>query len=950
MAFPGTDLALIVELALGADLTASPSTWAWTDVTAYVRAREGVTITRGGYDGATQAPPSTCSFTADNRTGRWSPSNPTGAWYGQIRLNTPVRVRTNESSASVRWTGFLSALPARWNTKETDRYVPVTGAGIFQRLQRGKTPLRSPLARAISGGLVPAPVAYWPGEDGSGSRSIAEFFGGAPMVLGGTSETSMTFASDGPSGSAPLPEFTNVAGVTGTVPVHETTGEWTVSHILNFPAAPSATTVLCRWYTTGTYPMWQVLLATGSPDTVILKAYDTSGTEQISDSMTFGDGTTEPYGEWLLFFADAAQNGANVDYEFFLYDPISGIGGGFGATENSITAGRVTKYLIPASALTNGMHAGHWAVWNNAFAGGLPFEQSAMNGYSGESVLIRVGDFNAQDHGVSIEMDAISSSVTMGPEIVGTVLDVARDLETASAGRLYENMDPTVFNSELHLKFADDLTNQDAALALDHDSRHLAPPFEPTEDDQGVRNDWTATRVGGGGTGSSYRIVATTGNLTPAMVGTYDDSVSVNVETDDQLPHQAGWRLNVGTVEGPRLSTLTLDFARNPALIADWIGVDIGSRITIANPPEGLPPDTLDLLVEGWTEYLGSHAWTVQLNCSPYQPYHVMEMAETSSDTNVFLGRLAEDPKAALRAALTTTATGATNFDPNFYPWSTTADDFPLNIRMGGEVITLSGISSSAASYVAAGAASHADNAAVTPALYAGAGIRQLILVFAAIRSSGTGTLVTPTDYTRLPVFPESSNAQLFAKVHTGSESNPTVTPSGGASGDTVSAFTFGFTVVPSSLGTAPGTSLSDIVVIPPFAQLNASAANIAYGSQYPKLFPGGVHLILGWKQDDYTSVAVPGGFIEILEASTTTGNDQSLYAAYKIDTTPTLTAEGSLAVTGGASAISRSAVCVLAGGIQVMTISARSVNGVVTSHAAGALIQVEAPGVQAAL
>lgn len=948
MAFPSTVLNLSVELALGADLTANASTWAWTDITSYVYARDYVRIQRGRPDGATETPPSLCQFTVDNGDGRFCAYDPLGAWYGQIGLGTPVRVKVDEGTESVRWTGFLSALPPRWSQAEVDRYVPISASGILQRLERGQVPLRSPLARAISGGLVPAPVAYWPGEDGSGSRSIAEFFGGAPMVLGGTSETSMTFASDGPSGSAPLPEFTNVAGVTGTVPVHETTGEWTVSHILNFPAAPSATTVLCRWYTTGTYPMWQVILATGSPDTVILKAYDTSGTEQISDSMTFGDGTTEPYGEWLLFFADAAQNGANVDYEFFLYDPISGIGGGFGATENSITAGRVTKYLIPASALTNGMHAGHWAVWNNVQPLGLPYDQTAMNGYDGESVLIRVGTFNGEDHGVSIEMDAISSEVTMGPEIIGTVLDVARGFETASAGRLYENMDPTAFNSELHLKFADDLANQDPALELDHDAGHLAPPFEPTDDDLALRNDWTATRVGGGGTGSSFRVVATTGNLTPEKVGTYDDSVSVNVETDDQLPHQAGWRLNVGTYEGLRFPSITLDFAHDPDLIPDWIGVDIGSRVTIENPPAGIPPDDIDVLVEGYAEVLGPYTWRVQLNCSPYKPYRVMEMAETSSDTNVFLGRLAEDPKAALRAALTDSATGATNFDPNFYPWSTTADDFPLNIRMSGEVITLSGISSSAASYVAAGAASHADNAAVTPALYAGAGIRQLILVFAAIRSSGTGTLVTPTDYTRLPVFPESSNAQLFAKVHTGSESNPTVTPSGGASGDTVSAFTFGFTVVPSTLGTAAGTSLSDIVVIAPFAQLNASAANIAYGSQYPKLFPGGVHLILGWKQDDYTSVAVPGGFIEILEASTTTGNDQSLYAAYKIDTTPTLTAEGSLAVTGGASAISRSAVCVLAGGIQVMTISARSVNGVVKAHSAGALIEVEAPGVQA--
>lgn len=944
MTFPSTYLNVTVEVALGADLTASPSTWAWSDVTEYVRARDLITITRGGFDGSTQAPPSTCQFTVDNRDGRWVPTNPTGAWYGQLKLNTPIRVRTNEGSSSVRWTGFLSSLPPRWNDKETDRYVVVTASGILQRLQRGSTPLRSPLFRTIA----PAdPVAYWPAEDGASAATLAEFSGGPAMTWVNT----LTPGSDGPAGSSSLPEFTSAAGVRGDVPLGAATNQWGIFSVFNFPASPSAAVTLLRWNTTGTYPVWEITLTPGSPDVLTIVGRDAAGTIQISDAVSFTLDGAEPFGEWLYLCAAAVQDGTGVDYFYFFGNEAGGQG--FSGNEASISAGNITAVIVPASVRLDGMHAGHWSVWDqiddiDTFPD--PVNPVALGAHDGETVTIRVGRISQETPEVGIEQIELDLVNKMGPQSQDTFLSLAREAEAVTNGRLVESRDPTTFDALLQLYMHDALSNQDATLTLDHDSGHLSLPFDPVDDDQQLRNDWTVTRSGASGSGSSARVIATLGehsSLTPNGVGTYADSTSVNVQTDDLLRHQAGWRVNVGTVEGLRFPAITLDFARNPALIADWIGCDIGSRITISNPPEGIAPDDIDLLIEGWTETLGPKEWRVNINCSPYGPWHVFQLAEDSGDTDPYLGRLAGDEKCALRQDLTSSATGSVNMDPNFFRWTTIADDFPLNIRLGGEVVTLSGMSTSAASYVAAGAASHADNAAVTPALYAGNAVRQLILVFAAIRSSGTGTLVTPTGYTRLPVFHEDDNVQLFAKVHTGTESDPTVTPAGGSAGDTVSAFTFGLSGVPCTLGLASGTSLEDIV-LDRIVQLNASAANIAYGGLYPWQYAGNVQLILGWKQDDYTSVAVPTGFTEILEASTGTGSDQSLYAAYKIDTTPTVTPEGSLAVTGGASAISRSAVVSLAGGIQIMTVDTRGVNGVTKAHSAGTLIAVEDPAVLA--
>jgi hypothetical protein len=273
-------------------------------------------------------------------------------------------------------------------------------------------------------------------------------------------------------------------------------------------------------------------------------------------------------------------------------------------------------------------------------------------------------------------------------------------------------------------------------------------------------------------------------------------------------------------------------------------------------------------------------------------------------------------------------------------------DDFPLAARLvnvpgidgGGETVTVSGISTTPAAFVAAGSGTDADNAAIDVGLYAGGAAGDWIFVFAAIRSSGTGSVdILSGGYTRMEFFPEESNAQVFAKIHDGSEpATVTVTPAGGSAGDTVEGFSFGFRNMPITLA-----DLNDAIVGDPAVTLNSSAQDIAYLGCLPNLI-GAVKLLFAWKQDDYTSIAVPTGFTEILEEFTTTGSDQGMYAAYAIQFEPELSPQGTLAVTGGAAAISRAAMVALAGGYQTMTLSARSANGTTKSHDAGTRIEVE--------
>lgn len=264
-------------------------------------------------------------------------------------------------------------------------------------------------------------------------------------------------------------------------------------------------------------------------------------------------------------------------------------------------------------------------------------------------------------------------------------------------------------------------------------------------------------------------------------------------------------------------------------------------------------------------------------------------------------------------------------------------DDFPIDIRIGGELVTASSISTTAATFVGVGTVAHANNASVTPTIHASSATNDLMLIFAAIRNSGAGVPDTPSGWTRLPVFLAADNCQLFAKVHDGSESDPTVTFTGGVANADTSAQIITLRGTPTTL-----TDLADVVVATSASQLNGSAQNINYPGLHPHR-DGCIVLALGWKQDDWTSVATLSGFTEIGEPDTTTGNDQGIVWDYAIQTTATAVLPGSFVVTGGASAISRAALVAIAGGYQTATVT-RSVNGVVKSHAIGTRIEADDP------
>lgn len=199
--------------------------------------------------------------------------------------------------------------------------------------------------------------------------------------------------------------------------------------------------------------------------------------------------------------------------------------------------------------------------------------------------------------------------------------------------------------------------------------------------------------------------------------------------------------------------------------------------------------------------------------------------------------------------------------------------------------------------YVGAGTSATGNNASVTPVAHASTAVGDLVLVGASIRNSGTGTVDTPSGWTRIS---GSNNFSVFGKIWAAADAIPAITFTGGAT----NADTIAQTI------TLRGEELKfNDVIGAASGQLNSSAQDIAI----PALdVPGDNHavVIFLWKQDDVTTIANPtGAFTTAVTTSSTAGDDAGQAIKYSIQTTETDLASGTLTVTGGAAAISRAIV-----------------------------------------
>lgn len=670
----------------------------WVDITdPYVMVRDdqgNIAISKGIRDEGGSTEQGTASFPLKNQDGRFSPRNPMGAYYGQLSRNTPLRISVPDGNGgkSYRLWGDGSEWPVSWDPSGTDVWVDVSVNGPLRRLSQARDPEHSVIYEAITDPLASSVVAYWPCEDPTGATSLASALTtGSPMTWTGIPTLASYSAL---AASDPLPDIT-IAALSGSVAAYDDPTATQVRFLAYIPAAGLALgKVLVAIdqvdYSAGSSQFWEVYYDTATTSITIRTC--------ASDGTVLGaelQHTLDVRGRLLYVSVELQESGANISRALRLKDVTTGRTYSVSDTVFATQLTRVTKVQFgPASRAVSGaagtsqlpgVAIGHVTVENTITAiDSLGVRLNPIGETAGRRIQRLCGE-----QGITFDwIGDLDDTVAMGAQPKLGLFQLVQECVLADGGLLYEN--PGTLG--LGYRTRASLYNQDPTLVLDYSGAQLAQVPMPVEDDRYVKNKVTVTVSG---VSQSYEETSgTLGTaLPPAGVGIYGEDITLNLASTDAgtLRDQAAWRVHLGTVDEARFPQIAVNLAHpsiTPAMRRAILGMRLGDRIQITNPPTWLPPNTIDQLVLGIAETITHFEHKLTFTCAPASPYSSVGILDATAS------RIDTDGS-ELVASISSSATsiGVQPSAGSDTLWTKDPSDFPLDVRVGGEVMRVTAVS-----------------------------------------------------------------------------------------------------------------------------------------------------------------------------------------------------------------------------------------------------------------
>lgn len=578
---------------------------------------------------------------------------------------------------SVRMVGEITNIPVEWTTGGHDVWVPLRAKSITRRLGQGASPLRSALYRDLS--TASNIVAYWSCEDGRDATTIAEAFGGPSLAVTGD----VTMAGyDGFAGADEVPTFGTMAHLRGAVPPYTPAARQRVACMLHQDENQATDrNLLFARCNGGVVSATLVLKADGSLRLVLRNASDVN---VVDTAGAVGDLRGENALVWMLF----EQVGANINWQIGKAAENEGFVTFLNGTLNNHHYGRFTSIVVGSDGDLAGAGVGHVHIVNGDDSEGLwDTVFTSLVAWSGETAGRRIIRLCQEQDVPLVFVGDPDATEPMGRQQSKTLLELIHECADTDMGVLDDH---TRILAKRY-RTRESIYRQDATLTLDYDAGEPAPPLQPVSDDQHIRNDVTVTREGG----SSARSVQETGPLNtqdpvidPLGVGRYDLAVSLSLHSDGQAVDQAGWRRHLGTVDEDRYPSIKVHLGRDPHLSPAVESLTPGDRVQIINPPDWLPPGTIDQIAQGGRELLSTFNHEVDLVCTPAAPWSVTVVSDGTDDER------ADTDGSRLNTSFvagTDTSMSVTITDGPL--WTTEAGQFPFDITVGGVVLTVTAIS-----------------------------------------------------------------------------------------------------------------------------------------------------------------------------------------------------------------------------------------------------------------
>ncbi|MGN9802072.1 hypothetical protein [Micromonospora sp. L32] len=501
--------------------------------------------------------------------------------------------------SSIRFTGLVDRWPSRWDPSGTNRYVPITAHGVLRRIATAGEATRSPLYRYLMAQTW-ARTAYWPLEDGESATEASSADDQAPQML---PSAPVRFGVQAPSTSG-VSTMVDPKGayLHARMPEYYAL-DWRLEVVLSHGKVPSLTVRSLSWLCPGSLTRWDL---NSTPTGFQIAAWTAVSGGSIQ--LAVNTAVIPQPGQLHHIRVDVIHpGGTDVRADVYVDGTFVGWSSATGLQAHVPNVMRINPDAVDSD---NVPLVGHLIMWGERPVGSES-AQAAL-GYPGEHAHRRIEAVCAErDVPYAPVYGAAVTSEPMGPRPSGSLVGTLRDAEATDAGLLYE-----LRSGHVSYRRRAALVDQSAVLVLDYDEGHVAPPFEPSDDDAQLRNDVTVRRP----LGSEARVVDA---AHIAAVGRYETTLTLNPSDDERLEQLAAWAVRRGTVAEQRFDTIAINMSRVTAsVVSQWLACDIGDRVTVDNVPTHLTPDSVDVMLAGYTEVIEwPRRWRVEMVCEPYSPW-----------------------------------------------------------------------------------------------------------------------------------------------------------------------------------------------------------------------------------------------------------------------------------------------------------------------------------------
>jgi hypothetical protein len=311
------------------------------------------------------------------------------------------------------------------------------------------------------GNASPAPLAWWPMEDGR-STTVA-----ASGLIGGTSATitgTVGFGADGADGTGSLADFSSGGQLSALLPTI-VGSSYRVEFAAKFNTIGSGDFVaVIDWYMkTGGIQVWEVLANASGEGGLGIQWADNSGasTGLYSSNVAVDDGA------WHWIRVDISTSGGNQVVKVRL-DDVQIINQNTGAAYGPPYMWLINPTADVNSEIPSMGHLVWWAPWS-----GTIDTYDAFRGHSGETAVARLIRLCAENS-VPLVTVGGDGGRTMGPQSVAALGDLLRECELVGGGVLEDGVNFGLRYTELESRY-----NQTATMtpALGQ----LEPPLTPVE-------------------------------------------------------------------------------------------------------------------------------------------------------------------------------------------------------------------------------------------------------------------------------------------------------------------------------------------------------------------------------------------------------------------------------------------------------------------------------------